>query len=184
MSHSQQYHSKIHRRNEVANRCIPQRCMFSADSRKWKGLLFCSKTIISVQPTVGQGEEESQFLLPPPLLLCLPNVPISLMSQTIFYLFSDLHIKTVREDIQETCPKETSKGQWCTTKYISSICCIQQDVTNALFSLALRGEQEKSSTKGESLEMFIDFWLQNLAVFVSTLHQKKKMEVIWKFKVI
>lgn len=53
-----------------------------------------------------------------------------------------------REDIQETCPKETSKGQWSTTKRISSICFVQQDVANA-FSLTLRGEQEKGCTWGK-----------------------------------
>lgn len=61
-----------------------------------------------------------------------------------------------REDIQDTCQKETSKGQWCTTKCISSICCIQQDVANALFALPLTGEQEKCCTEGESLKMLID----------------------------
>lgn len=61
-----------------------------------------------------------------------------------------------REDIQDTCQKETSKGQRCTTKCISSICCIQQDVANAPFALPLTGEQEKCCTEGESLKMLID----------------------------
>lgn len=63
--------------------------------------------------------------------------------------------KRGKEDVHETCPKETSKGQWSTTKCISSICCIQQDVANASFSLPIRGEQEKGCSRGKSLEMFI-----------------------------
>lgn len=79
--------------------------------------------------------------------------------------------KTGREAIQPTCPKETSKGQWSTTKCISSICCIQQDVANASSSLPLRGEQEKGCTRGKSLLVFIGLWLQKLLCFCIRLEE-------------
>ncbi len=122
------------------------------------------------RPTDRQGEEEPPFLLPTPPLPRLPSVPIRTNPQwrpristdvidNMLPVFRSAHQSEIqgggREDIQETCPKETRKGQWSTTKCISSICYVRQDVANASFSLPLRGEQEKGCTRGKSLEMFM-----------------------------
>lgn len=137
--------------------------------------IICSTTIISEashrRTRRGRASISSSTTNPTPPAKCsykhkppMETWKSPLMSSTTCYLFSDMHTKAKckggREDIQETCPKETSKGQWSTTKCISSICCIQQDVANASFSLPLRGEQEKGCTRGKSLEMFTVLWLQ------------------------
>lgn len=116
--------------------------------------------------TDRQGEKEPPFLFSTSktIRLCVPasanpkwRPKSPHRSSTTCYLFWNMHTKAKymvwrggggREDIQETCPKETSKGQWSTTKRISSICFVQQDVANA-FSLTLRGEQEKGCTWGK-----------------------------------
>lgn len=102
-----------------------------------------------------------------------------LMSSTTCYLFSNMHTKAKfkggREDIQETCPKETSKGQWSTTKCISSICCIQQDVTNASFSLPLRGEQEKAALGENPLKCLQCCDCKNVVFWISIKSKKCKL---------
>lgn len=70
-------YSKIHGSGEDANFCIPQRCVFSADSCKWNRRLFVPELSFQKRPTDGQGEEEPPFLLPPPPIPRLPSVPIS-----------------------------------------------------------------------------------------------------------
>lgn len=93
--------------------------------------------------TGRQGEEEALVRLLQPHLLQLPSVPMSTKAHwrpkiptnvikqhaACFQICISKHsTRQAKEDIQETCPKETSKGQWCTTKCLSSACCIQQDV--------------------------------------------------------
>lgn len=127
-------------------------------------------------PIVITGENDPPFLLPTPPHLRLPSVPMSAEACWRPKIPTDVTSNVLpvyrsayecrrqgkdREDIQQTCPKETRKEQYYTTKCISSISCIDRMLLIATCIIFyLRGEQEKGCTQGQSLEMLVMFWWQ------------------------
>lgn len=137
--------------------CFPWYCTNGTDN-----YLFHSYNFKASHRRTGRGRASisSSTTTPTPPAKCsnkhkppMETWKSPLMSSTTCYLFSNMHTKAKfkggREDIQETCPKETSKGQWSTTKCISSICCIQQDVLMHRF-LYLWGVNRKKAALGEN----------------------------------
>lgn len=131
---------------EQKNTCSKSIISEATHRRTWRGRASISSSTSNLTPPVKCSYKHK----PPMEGLKVPADVIDNMLPVLKNAHqSEIRMGGGREDIQETCPKETSKGQWSTTKCISSICCIQQDVANASCSLPLRGEQEKGCTRGK-----------------------------------
>lgn len=138
-------HSQIHRRQQYVN----------------ISNLVLMEHIVSFQAhtfrTDPLKDKELPFLPPPPPCPRLTSVPTRTNHQSttqtpqrchkrhaswfFFFFNTQPHTKYFgeQEDVEETCPKETSKGQWSTTNCISSICCFQQDVAMCIALSIVKG---------------------------------------------